>query len=86
MERFDEAVKAGYIDRIFTTNAIYQSPEILRRPYYSSVDMSKYIALFIDTMNHDLSIEPLLSPVNRIHARLDRYREKQKERNGGAAQ
>lgn len=86
MERFDEAVKAGYIDRIFTTNAIYQSPEVLRRPYYSSVDMSKYIALFIDTMNHDLSIEPLLSPVNRIHARLDRYREKQKERNGGAAQ
>jgi ribose-phosphate pyrophosphokinase len=86
MERFDEAVKAGYIDRIFTTNAIYQSPEILRRPYYSSVDMSKYIALFIDTMNHDLSIEPLLSPVNRIHARLDRYREKQKERNSGAAQ
>lgn len=86
MERFDEAVKAGYIDRIFTTNAIYQSPEVLRRPYYSSVDMSKYIALFIDTMNHDLSIEPLLSPVNRIHARLDRYREKQKERNCGAAQ
>ena len=84
MERFDEAVKAGYIDRIFTTNAIYQSPETLKRPYYSSVDMSKYIALFIDTMNHDLSIEPLLSPVNRIHARLDRYKEKQKERKSRA--
>ncbi|MBP5292225.1 MAG: ribose-phosphate pyrophosphokinase, partial [Lachnospiraceae bacterium] len=71
---------------IFTTNAIYQAPETLKRPYYSSVDMSKYIALFIDTMNHDLSIEPLLSPVNRIHARLDRYKEKQKERNGGSAE
>lgn len=81
MERFDKAVEEGIIDRIFTTNAIYQSPETLKRPYYSSVDMSKYIALFIDTMNHDMSIEPLLSPIDRIHKRLERYKEKQAERN-----
>ena len=82
MERFDKAVEEGIIDRIFTTNAIYQSPETLKRPYYSSVDMSKYIALFIDTMNHDMSIERLLSPIDRIHRRLDRYKLKQSEREG----
>ena len=74
MERFDDAVKAGYIDRIFTTNAIYQSQDTLSREYYSSVDTSKYIALFIDRMNHDMSIESLLSPVDRIHRKLEEYK------------
>ena len=77
MERFDKAVEEGLIERIFTTNTIYQSPETLSRPYYTSVNMSKYIALFIDRMNHDMSIEPLLSPVKRIHRKVEEYNKKQ---------
>ena len=77
VETFDKAVAEGLIDKILTTNAIYQPPEIMARPYYVSVDLSKYIALLIDTMNHDMSLEPLLSPVDKIQARLAKYRERQ---------
>ena len=34
--------------------------------------MCKYVSLIIDTLNHDESIAPLLSPANRIHAFIDR--------------
>lgn len=79
---FDKAVEEGLVDRILTTNAIYQSPETRSRAYYSSVDMSKYIALLIDTMNHDTSIEHLLSPTDKIQARLKKYRERQEAEKG----
>ena len=77
---FDKAVEDGIIDRIFTTNCIYQSPETLSREYYTSVDLSKYIALLIDTMNHDGSLDPLLNPVNKIQAKIAAYRENQKNK------
>ena len=74
MERFDKAYEEGLFDRVFTTNLIYQSPELLSRPYYISCDMSKYIALLIDTLNHDASVSDLLDPYERIHRFLDRYK------------
>lgn len=76
---FDQAVADGLIDRVLTTNAIYQHPETRSRDYYVSVDMSKYIALLIDTMNHDTSIEPLLNPTEKIQKLLVRYREAQQQ-------
>lgn len=82
VETFDRAVEEGLIDKILTTNAIYQPPEIMSRPYYVSVDLSKYIALLIDTMNHDMSLEPLLSPVDKIQYRLAKYRERQEAEKG----
>ncbi|MBQ0025998.1 MAG: ribose-phosphate pyrophosphokinase [Lachnospiraceae bacterium] len=77
MEVFDKAVEEGVIDKIFTSNSIYQSPETLSRKYYNSVDLSKYIALIIDNMNHDASIEPLLYPHSKIEKRLADYKAKQ---------
>lgn len=74
LEKFDEAYEKGIIDRVLTTNLTYQSPELLTRPYYISCDMSKYIALIIDTLNHDTSISGLLDPVKRIQKCLERYR------------
>lgn len=73
MEKFDEAHDKGLIDKVFTTNLVYQSEEVLSRDYYVSVDMSKYIALLIDTLNHDQSISELLNPVERIHTILKKY-------------
>lgn len=72
-EKFDEAYDKGLIYRIMTTNLIYQTPELLTKPYYINVDMSKYIALIIDTLNHDQSISGLLNPVERIHNIMDMY-------------
>ena len=71
----DEAYEQGLIDRVLTTNLIYQTPELLERPYYINCDMSKYIAYIIDTLNHDISISDLLDPNDRIQAAIAEYRE-----------
>ncbi len=74
LNRFDDYYNNGLIDRIFTTNLVYQTPELLSRPYYTSVDMSKYIALIIDYLNHGMSLSELLNPIRRINACLERFR------------
>ncbi|MEG0108753.1 MAG: ribose-phosphate pyrophosphokinase, partial [Lachnospiraceae bacterium] len=63
----------GLIHKILTTNLIYQTPELLSKPYYINCDMSKYIALIIDTLNHDGSISYLLDPNERIQHVLKKY-------------
>ena len=74
LEKFDKAYEEGIITNILTTNLIYQTPELLSRPYYINCDMSKYIALLIDTLNHDGSISSILSPSERIQHVLNKYR------------
>ena len=74
-KKFDEAYENGIIDRILTTNLVYQPSELLSKPWYINVDMSKYMALLIDTLNHDSSISNLLSPVERIQQRVKEYNE-----------
>ena len=74
LKKFDEFYEKGMFDRILTTNLIYQTPELLERPYYVNCDMSKYIALIINTLNHDDSISKLLNPVERIQKVLTKYR------------
>jgi ribose-phosphate pyrophosphokinase len=76
LEGFDKFYEDGIIDRILTTNLVYQSSELLSRDYYTSVDMSKYIALIIDNLNHDASLSDLLNPTGRINRLLKRYRER----------
>ena len=73
MDKFDEAVEKGLIYRVMTTNLVYQPQELLSRDYYISVDMSKYVALLIDTLNHDQSISDLLNPTERIQNILVKY-------------
>ena len=75
-KKFDEAYENGIIDRILTTNLVYQPTELLSKPWYINVDMSKYMALLIDTLNHDSSISDLLNPVDRIQKRVKEYNER----------
>lgn len=74
LKKFDEYYENGIIDRVLTTNLIYQTPELLSKPYYINVDMSKYIALIIDNLNHDASLSELLNPTARINRVLAKYR------------
>ncbi len=74
MKLFDEYYENGLISRVLTTNVIYQSPELLSRPYYISVDLSKYIALMIDKLNYDHSISELLDPNDKIQNALAFYK------------
>ena len=66
LEKFDEAYKEGILHGVLTTNLIYQTPELLQREWYINCDLSKYIALIIDTLNHDGSISQILNPSARI--------------------
>lgn len=75
---FDKCVEDGIIEKVITTNATYQTPELLSRDWYVSADVSKYIALIIDTLNHDGSLSPLLNPIERINKRIAEYREYKK--------
>ena len=74
LSMFDKYYEDGLIDRVLTTNLVYQTPDLLSRPYYISVDLSKYIALIIDNLNHDASLSELLSPTKRINRLLEAYR------------
>ena len=70
LEVFDEAYKNGVIAKVFTTNGVYQPPELLARDWYQSVELSKYIAYFLDTLNHDMSVSSLLDSSEKIDAIL----------------
>ncbi len=74
IERFDRAYEQGIFNALLTTDLIYQPPELLSRSYYTSCDMSKYLALIIDTMNHDGSVSRLLDPIDRINSFLEKHR------------
>ena len=81
LAKFDQYYQDGLIDRILTTNLVYQTPDLLSRPYYIDVDMSKYIALIIDNLNHDASLSDLLTPTKRINKLLSQYKEQQTPKN-----
>lgn len=70
---FDDYYNKGYIDRVITTNLTYLPPEAYEKPYFVVADMSKFIALIIDSMNHDISIGKVLNPTAKIHALLEKH-------------
>ena len=74
LEKFDEAYKKGIFNSLLTTNLVYQTPELLSRPYYTGCDLSKFLALIIDTLNHDGSMSELLNPMDRINKFLAKRR------------
>ena len=74
LDRFDKAYEEGLFNKIFTTNLVYRTPELLSKPWYAEVNMCKYVSYIIDTLNHDESISGLLAPYNRINALLERHK------------
>ena len=73
VERFDEAYAEGYFDKIFTTNLIYTPDKLFQREWYYSVDLSKYVALIINALNHDETVSPYLNPMKKIQSYLQRF-------------
>jgi len=74
LEKFDEYYEKGYIDHVVTTNLNYRTPELLSRPYYVEVDMSKFLATIIDCINHDVSTEHVNDPTKKIHSLLEKMK------------
>ena len=73
-DKFDEYYENGYIDRVITTNLTYLPTEAYEKPYFVVADMSKFIALIIDSFNHDITMSSVLNPTDKIHRLLERYR------------
>ncbi|MCI8797729.1 MAG: ribose-phosphate pyrophosphokinase [Dorea sp.] len=69
-DMFDQYYEHGYIDRVITTNLTYLPPLAYKKPYFVVADMSKFIALIIDSLNHDITIGKVLNPTDKIHALL----------------
>lgn len=74
LEKFDQCHQEGVIEKVLTTNLTYQTSELLSRNWYVSCDMSKYIAILIESINHDTSISALLDPTERIKTRIEEYK------------
>jgi ribose-phosphate pyrophosphokinase len=74
LENIDKAHDEGVITKIFTTNLVYRTPELLARDWYCEVNMCKYVAYIIDTLNHDQTISHLLNQSKKIHALLDKHK------------
>ena len=73
LDTFDKAYEEGKIDGVFGTNLTYRTPELLSRPWFNEVDVSKYIAYFIASLNHDLSISEIIDPSVKIHSLLEAH-------------
>lgn len=73
-DKFDEYYEKGYITKVVTTNLTYLPPVLDEKPYFVKADMSKFLALIIDSLNHDVTIGSVMNPTDKIHALLDKYR------------
>ncbi|MBE6635244.1 MAG: ribose-phosphate pyrophosphokinase [Ruminococcaceae bacterium] len=78
LDSMDKAYAEGIFTKIFTTNLVYRTPELLQREWYGEVNMCKYVAYIIDTLNHDRTISNLLDQSKKIHTKLDSYMSKAK--------
>jgi ribose-phosphate pyrophosphokinase len=74
LDHFHKAYEEGLIDKVFATNLIYRTPELLEAPWFCDVNMAKFVALLIDAINHDASLSTLIDPTEKIRKLLDNYR------------
>lgn len=74
LKKIDETFKKGIITKVLATNAIYRSKELLNSPWFVDVNLSRYVSLIIDAVNHDASLSKLISPTKKINKLLDFYK------------
>ncbi len=73
-DKFDEYYEKGYIDRVITTNLTYLPPCTKEKPYFLTADMSKFMALIVDSLNHDIPISSVMVPTDKIHKLLENHK------------
>ena len=72
---FDDAYAQGKFDRVITTNLTWQDPSLKERAWFIEADMSRFIAMIIDFINHNDSITGVMTPTDRIHEFVRKYNE-----------
>lgn len=72
-DKFDDYYEKGYINKVITTNLTYLPSIVNEKPYFVTADMSKFLALIIDSLNHDVTIGNVLNPTDKIHTLLEKH-------------
>ena len=74
LDKFDEAYEEGIHEWCADNEPdLSDTGASCLSPYYINCDMSKYLALLIDTLNHDSSIGSILDPADRIQHVVNMY-------------
>ena len=73
-EAFDEYYEKGFIHRLIVTNLTYIPDIAYEKPYFQVAEMSKFLALIVDSLNHDTSIGAVLDPTDKIHSLMKKYK------------
>lgn len=68
--KFDRFYEEGMIDKVFSTNLNYVSPEVLNSKWFSQVDLSSYMSLIIDNLSKQISVSRLLDATAGIRSFL----------------
>jgi ribose-phosphate pyrophosphokinase len=74
LDKFHRAAEEGLLRRVYATNLTYRTPELLAAPWFIDVDVSKFLAYFIDCLNRDESISALLDNSAKIEELLKRVK------------
>ena len=74
LEKFDRAYEEGLFDGVVTTNLTYLLPELYERPYFIEADLSKYLAYIINAINHNVPVNQLLDPTQRLKALVEKHK------------
>lgn len=73
LESFDKAYNDNLIDAVFGTNLTYCTPQLAAREWYHTVEVSKYIAYFIESLNRDMSVSEAIDPHEKIKKIVDKH-------------
>ncbi len=73
-DKFDEYYEKGYITKVVTTNLNYRNPELLTKPYYAEADMTRFLAIIIEALNHDTTLSKMETPTEKINELLESVR------------
>lgn len=66
INNFQSAYKSGVISRVYSTNLSYRHPDLTTREWFVTVDVSEFIAYFVDCLNRNESVSALLDTSAKI--------------------
>jgi len=75
LDKFNDYYEKGFIDKVYTTNLVHVSDEVLQKPWYESVDCSYNIAKVINELNYGRSIGEVIKGRDDVLRKVRKIRE-----------
>ena len=73
-ERFHRLYENGHFNRVYSTNLTYIPEERKKFEWFTEVDMSSNLAEYLDILNHDESIEPIIDATGLLRENITNRR------------